>query len=311
MGKGKIEAEMKYRELLNNPIRLFGFAFPYFFVIILLAGIFYVKNLDTISFNSIPISYIDSLNIDRDIEQKRGGIMPAVELNRVLNPTEEMIRKGKELYDANCQSCHGSGGKGDGPAGVAMNPNPRNFLDTNGWTIGRTFPDLYKTLQEGIIKNGMAAYEYMPPSDRIDIILYLRTFTDFPEITNDQLSQLDATYNLSAGATMPNQIPVKKSVKILVSEFNGSDTFSELLFYIKSDGSQVGARLLNEYSYSPERIAGQVLKGEISMRLDEFIKTVSHDPLASGFKTSVVSLSKSEWNELHKFLLESRNLRKS
>lgn len=311
MGKGKIEAEMKYRELLNNPIRLFGFAFPYFFVIILLAGIFYVKNLDTISFNSIPISYIDSLNIDRDIEQKRGGIMPAVELNRVLNPTEEMIRKGKELYDANCQSCHGSGGKGDGPAGVAMNPNPRNFLDTNGWTIGRTFPDLYKTLQEGIIKNGMAAYEYMPPSDRIDIILYLRTFTDFPEITNDQLSQLDATYNLSAGATMPNQIPVKKSVKILVSEFNGSDTFSELLFYIKSDGSEVGARLLNEYSYSPERIAGQVLKGEISMRLDEFIKTVSHDPLASGFKTSVVSLSKSEWNELHKFLLESRNLRKS
>ncbi len=34
------------------------------------------------------------------------------------------VARGKQLYQANCASCHGAGGKGDGPAGAALNPKP-------------------------------------------------------------------------------------------------------------------------------------------------------------------------------------------
>ena len=34
---------------------------------------------------------------------------------------------GKALFDANCASCHGVSGKGDGPVGAALTPAPRDF----------------------------------------------------------------------------------------------------------------------------------------------------------------------------------------
>jgi high-affinity iron transporter len=34
---------------------------------------------------------------------------------------------GKALYDKNCLSCHGAGGKGDGPAAKALKPPPQDF----------------------------------------------------------------------------------------------------------------------------------------------------------------------------------------
>ncbi len=37
--------------------------------------------------------------------------------------------KGRSLYAKYCISCHGESGKGDGPAGGALNPKPRDLTD--------------------------------------------------------------------------------------------------------------------------------------------------------------------------------------
>lgn len=34
------------------------------------------------------------------------------------------IARGKQLFQTHCASCHGAAGKGDGPAGAALNPKP-------------------------------------------------------------------------------------------------------------------------------------------------------------------------------------------
>ncbi len=37
------------------------------------------------------------------------------------------MKEAKEIWQTRCATCHGQGGKGDGPAGAALNPKPRDF----------------------------------------------------------------------------------------------------------------------------------------------------------------------------------------
>jgi len=66
---------------------------------------------------------------------------------------------GKASFEANCASCHGPEGKGDGPVGAVLDPKPRDF------SVGDFKYDTDKDGKPGtdaditnIIKNGAAAY---------------------------------------------------------------------------------------------------------------------------------------------------------
>ncbi|MBU2506422.1 MAG: cytochrome c [Bacteroidetes bacterium] len=298
----KIESEISFKNLIKNPVRLFGLSYFYFFVLLLVVGVFYTNNISDISFNNHPISNLDSLNIERDILEEKGGFLPAVDLAKVKSSDEEMILKGKELYDANCSSCHGKEGLGNGPAGAALNPPARNFQSQVGWTNGTDIISVYNTLQNGILKNGMAAYEYLPPLDRISIIHYMRSFSaEFPAITDAQVSELDLTYNLSAETEKPNKISLKKSIILISEEFVSS---SESIDSELSSSSESGAKLLLHHSDAPSNIIRSVARGEISLNLSDFVLSISHAPELSGFKSSVLDLNNQEWKDLHSFLIK-------
>jgi len=44
-----------------------------------------------------------------------------------LRPTEENIAAGRVLHGANCATCHGPEGHGDGPTAHGLNPPPANI----------------------------------------------------------------------------------------------------------------------------------------------------------------------------------------
>jgi len=87
--------------------------------------------------------------------------------------------KGKATYDQYCAGCHGSTGKGDGPAAGALNPKPRDLSDK---AYARSLKDEYLFQ---ITKDGGAAVKKSPlmpamgktlKDDQIkDLVAYLRS----------------------------------------------------------------------------------------------------------------------------------------
>jgi len=52
----------------------------------------------------------------------------------------------KAVYEKQCASCHGAGGKGDGPAGKFLKPPPTDFATA---LKGKTDADVAKVIKEG------------------------------------------------------------------------------------------------------------------------------------------------------------------
>ncbi|WP_141734643.1 c-type cytochrome [Oligoflexus tunisiensis] len=62
---------------------------------------------------------------------------------------------GKATYDLYCVACHGTDGKADSPAALAMNPKPRNFTD-KAWQAKVDDAHIAKVIKEGGASVGLS-----------------------------------------------------------------------------------------------------------------------------------------------------------
>lgn len=104
-----------------------------------------------------------------------------------ISADEASIERGAELYTAQCASCHGDGGLGDGPAAATLDPVPANIAHTSQM-LGDDY--LYWRISEGgamaPFNSTMIAWKGIMDEDaRWDVINYVQA--------------------LGSGQTMPRQ----------------------------------------------------------------------------------------------------------
>lgn len=82
--------------------------------------------------------------------------------------------RGEKLFQANCTSCHGSTGAGDGPLAATLEPAPTNFLDANRMAQLSPFA-LYNTITLGVDGTSMVSYEKtLNDQERWDLAYYIK-----------------------------------------------------------------------------------------------------------------------------------------
>ena len=73
--------------------------------------------------------------------------------------------KAQVIFNERCAACHGTEGKGNGPASAALNPKPRNYTD-KAWQGAVTDEQLRKTITLGGAAVGKSPI--MPASPDLD-----------------------------------------------------------------------------------------------------------------------------------------------
>ena len=89
-------------------------------------------------------------------------------------------RRGAVLYQAQCASCHGATGAGNGPAGQELDPPPIAFTDQER-ARERSLFSLYQTLSQGVQGTSMAAFDALPEADRWALAFYVGSLAYAPQ----------------------------------------------------------------------------------------------------------------------------------
>ena len=94
------------------------------------------------------------------------------------------LSKGASLYAAQCVSCHGAQGRGDGPAAAGLDPAPTDFTDTSR-AAARSVFGLYNTLSLGVAGTSMPAFAHLTDDQRWALAFHVASFSNDPALVRD------------------------------------------------------------------------------------------------------------------------------
>ena len=97
-------------------------------------------------------------------------------LQNPFPPTPESLESGATTYVQVCQACHGVEGRGDGPAGVALDPPPADLVVH---VPLHAEADLFRFIRDGIPGTGMAPLRDSLSEQQIwHVVNYIRTLEE-------------------------------------------------------------------------------------------------------------------------------------
>ena len=101
----------------------------------------------------------------------QGPWVAPADAKAMKNPVKG-VGNAKKAVETNCVSCHGPGGKGDGPAAAALPPpKPANW--TADAVQKQTDGELFWKISNG--RGAMPPWKHLPENERWEIVNYIRT----------------------------------------------------------------------------------------------------------------------------------------
>lgn len=100
-----------------------------------------------------------------------------------LPQTAATVERGAKIYTANCASCHGATGLGDGPGAKALNPRPANLAWLSRMPMSRWDAFMFWTVSEGGAPVGSAMPSFkasLSEQDRWAVVAYVQAH--LPEV---------------------------------------------------------------------------------------------------------------------------------
>lgn len=225
------------------------------------------------------------------------------DLLKQMQPTPESLKKGDELFKANCAVCHGPEGKGDGQPAL----KPRNFHAKTGWKNGQAFASMYKTLEEGLPGTAMSSFSQLPPKDRVALIQHIRSLepSNFPPITAADAETLQKDFKITdLSKSGPAAIPVDKAIELLIKEAEPQNARIKAAYDKLMASHDKGAELIKASTTDPQRAlsllvnAGNFWKGSVQ----DFARMVLSNSDVNGFKPELGAYSTAQWQELQNAL---------
>jgi mono/diheme cytochrome c family protein len=294
----------KIKDLKNNKGSLFGLTYPYILLIGLALGLIYISKLGEIARQTVPLPLPDTSAIEhlKIVEPRTVGAVNVMELSKTTN---DLIAKGKALYEANCASCHGVDGKGDGPASQGLNPPPRNYTIKKGWVNGQKLSQIYETLENGILATAMKSYDYLAPEDKFALAHYIRnTFVaDPPQDSQSDLQNLEQTYNLSKERRIPGQIPISAAMDLIIKENTDKVTrLKEAIKKISNDNSD-GAAIFKKVTKDQEAaLTSLINSSDWKKDKSKFVNLIVNNINQDGFNDKIFFLNDSQWNIFYNYM---------
>ncbi len=232
---------------------------------------------------------------------ERGREIPPVDPAALMNPSPDLVARGKGLFEKNCVQCHGDSGHGDGPASATMSPRPRNFTSADGWTNGYNLPAIFKTLSGGVPGTSMAPFDYLSKRDRMELAHYVQSLGAFPHGEGSAQATEALTKELAApGERTPNKIPVSMAMARLEGEF-----IAPVPLAVPPEDHRPGAEVLRRIVADPGR-AAQALAGPDTWRAGpkELSERILPGIPGNGFRVSTAMLTPAEWQAVSAELAE-------
>lgn len=112
------------------------------------------------------------------------------------------LRRAAGLYQAQCASCHGVEGHGDGIAGAGLDPEPTDFHDADR-ARQRSLFGLYNTITLGVSGTGMTSFAHLSDADRWALAFYVGSlYGDAPQLEAGAAAWQREPLGLEAAVTL-------------------------------------------------------------------------------------------------------------